>query len=175
MIAVNRILVPTDRSTLATRALRYALDLAKYYRAELHVLHVVTHSPDAAIAGVGPTGESSAGLTLVEDLGAKAKREAESLSSLIDGLAADLPIAAMTTVRIGAPWQEIVQYADEAGIDLIVIGTHARKVMKRILLGSTSKSVLEHVACPVLMVPLAAIKKDHAAAAAAGIQIGTGG
>jgi nucleotide-binding universal stress UspA family protein len=72
----------------------------------------------------------------------------------------DSPVPPVVVVRVGLEWETIARYAEEAGIDLIVIGTHARSVMKRILLGSTSKAVLEHAPCPVLMVPLATL--EHA-------------
>ena len=60
----------------------------------------------------------------------------------------------MTKVLEGAPDLQISRYAADAAIDLIVIGTHARGLVRRIFLGSVSKAVMEHAPCPVLMVPL---------------------
>lgn len=166
MINLKRILMPTDFSELAAHALRYACDLARAYRAELHVLHVVSPSQDLPVAADGGAGMASigGGVVLMESLHDAVARKSKELQTHIDAFSHDrLPAAPTGAVRTGVPWEEIVRYADEAAIDLIVIGSHARGVMKRIFLGSTSKAVLEHVARPVLMVPIAALKYDAGA------------
>ena len=66
----------------------------------------------------------------------------------------------MTKVLEGAPDLQICRYAAETAIDFIVIGTHARGLVRRIFLGSVSKAVVEHAPCPVLMVPLTAAETD---------------
>lgn len=157
MIRLNRILIPTDFSPLAAHALRYACDLAGTYRAELHVLHVVTSPCDVPIAADTGAGLGISGMVLLETAKDAADQAANRLKMHVSAECAALPLAPITAVRSGVPWEEIVRYADDSSIDLIVIGSHARGVMKRILLGSTSKSVLEHVARPVLMVPVAAV------------------
>ncbi len=162
MIPMNRVLVPTDFSELATRGLEYALDLARTYKAELHVLHVVAPSRQApAAVGTGLV-EGAGALVMIETAEQVASRRAEELRTYVHDRAAGLLVAPQTAVRIGAVWEQIAGYADEARIDLIVIGTHARSLLKRILLGSTSKAVLEHAACPVLMVPIAAVQRAGA-------------
>ena len=54
--------------------------------------------------------------------------------------------------RIGLPAEEIVQYADEHAIDLIVMGTHGREGVMRVVLGSVAESVVRRAPCPVLTV-----------------------
>lgn len=153
MTTVKRVLVPTDFSELACQALDYAGDLSRHYAAELHVLHVIVPGWGIPVTGADPAVDvptNSVPVIPTEQMLAEA---AELLKVHTRPL--DLPIPPVEVVRVGPAWQAIVRYAEEAGIDLTVIGTHARGVVKRILLGSTSKAVLEHAPCPVLMVPLA--------------------
>lgn len=161
MIPTKKILAPTDFSELAEHALHFALDLARAYKAELHVLHVVTPSEATPVAVSGAVGDGAGGLVLLETAEEVASRRAKELTSYVESRCGGLPNPTVTCVRIGAAWQEIARYADEVAVDLIVIGSHARGVMQRILLGSTSKAVLEHVACPVLMAPIAAMERQR--------------
>ncbi|MFO0840143.1 MAG: universal stress protein [Phycisphaerae bacterium] len=166
MIHMNRVLIPTDFSELARHALGYACDLARTYRAELHVLHVVSLAKEAPVAmeaGIG-VGDGVASTALMESVVEDAARRARQLQAHVAEFSGELPIAPIAVVRNGVAWEQIARYADEAAIDLIVIGSHARGVMKRILLGSTSKAVLEHVARPVLMVPIASLQGGAVAA-----------
>lgn len=164
MINLNRILIPTDFSELSAHALQYASDLARTYRAELHVLHVVAtaHEVPAAVGGGADVGMGNVGAVLMESAANLVSRKTQELRTHIAEISGELPVEPVALVRTGVPWNEIVRYADEVAIDLIVIGSHARGIMKRILLGSTSKSVLEHAACPVLMVPIAVLQGDSA-------------
>ncbi len=165
MIPMNRVLVPTDFSELATRGLEYAMDLARNYKAELHVLHVVAPSRQAPAAiGTGLV-EGAGAMMIIETAEQVAARRADELRAHVHDRSGGLLVPPQTEVRIGAIWEQIARYADEARIDLIVIGTHARSLLQRILLGSTSKAVLEHASCPVLMVPIAAVNRPETSAA----------
>lgn len=159
MITVKRVLVPTDFSELACRALEYASDLSRHYAAELHVLHVIVPGWEMPVTGADPAVDvpgNSVPVIPTEQMLAEA---AELMKVHTRPL--DLSIPPVEAVRVGSEWQAIVRYVEEAGIDLVVIGTHARSVVKRILLGSTSKAVLEHAPCPVLMVPIAAAEQPR--------------
>lgn len=177
MIVLNRILIPTDFSDLAIHALRYACDFARTYRTELHVLHIVSATEEVPVAidggsGVGPIG-SSGGVTLMEPIQDVLARKSQELRAHLAEFNPDhLPVEPIAVVRSGVPWKEIVRYSEEAAIDLIVIGSHARGVMNRILLGSTSKAVVEHIARPVLMVPIAAMRDVNKIASSC-TQVGT--
>ena len=164
MIALNRILIPTDFSDLALHALRYACDFARTYRTELHALHVVSPATEVPIAGSGAGMGGMGGIALMESIHDVVARKSKQLQAhLAEFIPDHLPVEPIAVVRSGVPWEEIVCYSEEVAVDLIVIGSHARGVMKRILLGSTSKAVLEHVARPVLMVPIAALKQSASA------------
>ncbi len=119
------ILVATDFSGLATDAVGVAADYARRLGGRLHVLHVAW--PD-----VGP------------DTRATLERMAHDASGG----------AGIGAVRSGLiPASEIVRYADEHAIDLIVVGTHGRTGVSRVLLGSVAERVVRTAACPVLTVP----------------------
>ncbi len=151
---IRHVLLPTDYSNLARNAAVYARSLAELYRATLHVVHVLERVP-AAAPGPDVTG-LALGVPGPEALAAVQ----EATSRFVEDHLPDLAIPVVTRVLEGSPDIQIARYAAGASIDLIVIGTHARGVVKRIFLGSTSKSVLEHAPCPVMMVPLALVESE---------------
>lgn len=158
MIPMNRVLIPTDFSELATHALGYACELAKTYSAELHVLHVVAPAPNEALAAGIPGSMIPVATGPLNLVGDTIACETEKLAAYVRDHISDQPVKPVVAVRFGSAWEEITRYAADAKIDLIVIGTHARGMVKRMLLGSVGKAVLEHAHLPVLMVPMAAME-----------------
>jgi len=147
-MAVNfqRILFPTDFSELAQAALEYARELAQAFTAELHCLHVVDDAyqywtamgPESIPVGPPPENLQEIARTRMEQF----KKEH------LGGLARD----AVTTVRLGRPFSEIITYARENNICLIVMGTHGRGAIAHMLLGSTTEKVVRKAPCAVLTV-----------------------
>ena len=130
----ERILVPTDRSDPARRALEQAADLATRYGATLTALHVVdTRELDG---GSGVDERTEAARTELDDA--------------LDDL--DVDPTPEGVVRAGIPSEEILDYADDAGMDLIVMGTHGRTGVRRYLLGSVAEKVVRLSDVPVLNV-----------------------
>lgn len=163
MAPIKRILCATDFSDLAASALACAVDLARRYGSQLHVLHVASPARELPIAGDAGLGMVDVGAMLVvESIQDIIAERQHRLQMLVDGLQ-PLPSAPVAVVRSGSAWEVIARYVEELAIDMVVIGSHARGMMQRVLLGSTSKSVLEHVACPVLMVPIAATTRRECA------------
>jgi nucleotide-binding universal stress UspA family protein len=72
------------------------------------------------------------------------KREVESLG--------EVGVPVETRLRVGTPWREIVQAADELGATLIVMGSHGKRSLEELLLGNTVERVTRHANCPVLVV-----------------------
>lgn len=146
MIGVTHILVPTDFSKLSRHAGAHALALARAHSARITVVHV----NEPVFAGV-PASEIGVGVVAmsVDD---------ESIRGQLDAYVREVFAGAQpppaAEVLHGATATALTDFARDRGVDLIVIGTHARGLVNRILLGSVSKSVLEHAHCPVLMVPL---------------------
>ena len=143
MIALKKILVPTDFSDCSDAAVKYGRAFATAFQASLHLLHIVQDpytQPWAAEAFPAPLGEM-----LVEWQTQAGKR----LATLLPEPERENAVVA---TLVGSPFQEIVRYASEQEIDLIVIGTHGRGALGHMLLGSVAEKVVRKAPCPVLTV-----------------------
>ena len=124
----------------------YARGLASFFKATIHVLHVI---PDQTwpIEGTGMA---------VPDLIGTWEKEAQAH---LESLKSQDVATEVHTVR-GQPFAQIVQYAKEHEIELIVMGTHGRGAVQHMLLGSVAEKVVRAASCPVLTVrhPDAAIE-----------------
>jgi nucleotide-binding universal stress UspA family protein len=143
MIGLNRILVATDFSTCSHEALEYASELARRFAAELHLLHVAD-DPHNVFPHAG-------GTIPVEEL---ARAEAETDAALrrsAEVLEREGRQVQRSVVR-GVPFVEIIRYAREHDIDLIVVGTHGRTGLQQALMGSVAERVVRKAPCPVLVV-----------------------
>lgn len=138
----DRILIPTDGSNAVRPAVEAALTLAETHGATLYALFIV----DQPIS-VSGTGEGFTGLdNLLDEL----EEEGHQATSAIADQATDRDIETMTAVRRGNPHDDILTYANEHDIDLIVMGTHGRTGVKRALLGSVTEDIVRHSEIPVL-------------------------
>lgn len=142
MLSIRRVLWPTDFSEGAGRAFPYAAALASWHEAELHVLNVQKTS------ATSPVGDNvSFPLSL------------DALDQLLGG-DTDPPqhveLEELSVVQEqrdeGAPPETIVSYAEEREADLVVMGTHGRRGLQRLLIGSVTEEVLRTAPCPVLTV-----------------------
>lgn len=140
----DTILLPTDGSDPAGPATEMALDLARTHDAILHVLFIVDQP-----TSVSGTGEGFSGLdNLLDTLESKGHQVTDEIAEQAD----DRGIETVAAVRRGNPHDDILMYADEHGIELIVMGTHGRTGVKRALLGSVTENVVRHSEIPVLTV-----------------------
>jgi nucleotide-binding universal stress UspA family protein len=145
MIALERILIPTDFSEPSDVALTYGLELARAFRATAIVIHVVKDR-FARVFGDGIVVSTP---ELQADHENSARRR---LDVLLHGGHRDLPEVQTTVIVSSAPADAIAGYARDADIDLIVIGTHGRGGMAHFLLGSVAERVVRIAPCPVLTV-----------------------
>lgn len=145
MISLKKILFPTDFSDCAKAAQDYAWAMAEQFQAELHVLHVL-----ADVMMMMP--EPGSALSLPQNYLVDLKQEAERSLDKILPDAAKKGRRVVRALRMGNPFIEIVKYAEEAGIDLIVVGTHGRGALAHMLLGSVAEKVVRKAKCPVLTV-----------------------
>ena len=144
LIAISRILFPTDFSESAKEAQQYATELADRFGAELHLLHVIApFMPyvDAASPWVMPESDMH---FLVE---AADNRLANELDSRWSGTH-----RMRHTTVIGFAVDEILKYSTENKIDLIVVGTHGHSGLSRLLIGSVAEKLVRTASCPVLTV-----------------------
>jgi universal stress protein A len=145
--AVTRILAPIDFSPSSRAALQYAIFLAGKHGAELEVLHVAEPpgyvGPDAlALLPVGSVQPS------FDQTKAEVQREVEGLLAK----AGDRPKTVAVRVDNGEPSDVILRLAGDGGADLIVMGTHGRTGLSRLLIGSVAEAVLRRSSCPVLTI-----------------------
>lgn len=142
---IRRILFPTDFSEPTSYAQAYATELARQFGANLYMLHVL---PEMTL----PLPDSSDSWT-APDFALKARLEAAEHQMGID-LPADLVNESRITRKAvaGIVVEEIVKYATDHEIDLIVVGTHGRTGLFRFLLGSVAEKVVRLASCPVLTV-----------------------
>ena len=145
MLNLHRILCPTDFSEFSESSIRYACELAEKFNAELHLLNVLQDYDAVAPA----TGESFA--PFMDWLPELRKQSQEQLANL-PGAELGLKLCVHRTTRVGAPIDEIVKYAKEHNIDLIVQGTHGRRGIRHMLLGSVAENIVRYAPCPVLTV-----------------------
>lgn len=141
----DRLLLPTDASAGIDRAIEHAIDAAKRYDAELHVLYVV----DTDTYGSYPGDEY-----VHEDEGLEQALERtgrDSIGEIVD-LAESAGIETESIVRHGVPHEEILAYADEADIGLTVVGSKNRSGEYRRLLGSVAERVARMSTRPVTVV-----------------------
>ncbi|QSG02592.1 universal stress protein [Natranaeroarchaeum sulfidigenes] len=138
----DRILVPTDGSTGVGRAVEHAIELATIHDATVHAIYVVN---SATFAGL-PMEASWDGISDV------LREEGEEALELVEELAARSTVPVETRLIDGSPRRAIVEYAEGHDCDLIVMGTHGRGGIDRLLMGSVTEGVIRTSDRPVLTV-----------------------
>ena len=140
----HRIVVPTDFSPDAARAVRVASELSRTYSAPLTIVHV--YDPVAYPLPDGYVMYTSTQLSSMWE-----EFEQRIAQAKADALAAGA-LQAETRLLEGLTAAEIVRFAQDGGYDLIVMGTHGRTGLSRVLLGSVAARVVQTAGCPVLTV-----------------------
>ncbi len=139
-MSFHRILVAVDSSPLSITAARTGLELARALGAEAAIVHAV--EPPVDLSGeIGIPDE-----VLLEVAGPETGKIIASLER-----SADLPPNTLQFIRVGHAQEVIGRVAAEWSADLIVIGSHGRGGLGRVLLGSVAEAVVRHAACPVLI------------------------
>ena len=141
------LLVPIDFSEHSKRTVEYAARFAARYRATVRLLHVF-QIPDYAVTQYEHRQQGSEALKSQVDLAEEVAQE--NLSAFEQNLL-NKGIHVNAYLRVGYPFEEIVLMANDPDVDLIIIGSHGRSGIKRLLLGSTAERVVEHAPCPVLV------------------------
>ncbi|MEI8020144.1 MAG: universal stress protein [Schlesneria sp.] len=143
-VSIRRILFPTDFSEPSAEAQKYALTLADQFGAELHLLHVV-------VPPVIPFPDSSTSWTMPDvGLTEQVKGAERRFSMEIREWGEERRV--VSAVITGLAVEEIVKYAEEHVIDLIVVGTHGLTGLSHLLIGSVAEKLVRVAMCPVLTV-----------------------
>lgn len=138
----DRILVPTDGSDPALAATDHALTIGERFDATVHALYVVDID---GIAHEAP----GLGLDALRDA---LRSEGEAATATVAERAEERGIAVRQSVVEGVAEDAVVDYADDEGIDLIVMGTHGRRGLDRYLVGSVTERVVRRTDVPTLVV-----------------------
>jgi nucleotide-binding universal stress UspA family protein len=146
MIEIRQILCPVDFSDHSRRALDHAIAIARWYEAKVTALHVFSPAPVAAF-GPGPVVFEPIVLTAVDRDQLLADTKAFAEAEGAPGVTIDV------AVREGTTAGEILEQAASMNADLLVIGTHGRSGVERLVLGSVAEKVLRKASCPVMTVP----------------------
>lgn len=144
METISKILVPLDFSAHSTRALEFAVDLARRYDARLELVHVFDISVFTMPDGMPmfAPGQFDEIMADIQRLLAGAKHDALAGGALL----------VETKLLEGKPELEILSFAREGKFDLIVLGTHGRSGLKHLLLGSVAERIVRGAPCPVFTV-----------------------
>ena len=145
-----KILIATDGSDVAARGLEQGLALAKALGS---AVTIVTATEPAAIVGGGYASIAGTGVDVLPELMQAQQESADKLLTDAKAAAAAAGLAAATArVDDSFPAEAIVATAEKIGADLIVMGSHGRRGVSRVLLGSQASNVLTHTKVPVLVV-----------------------
>lgn len=139
----KKILCPVDFSQFTQDVINYAVDLAKKYDAELHVMHVV---PNMTYFTPYESFLTPENLVAVE------KNIQDEVENNFAKLLKNETVPTRTIIRTGVPFVEIIDYAKSESIDLIVMGTHGHSGIEHILIGNVAEKVVRKSPCPVMTI-----------------------
>src|SRR5579864_526734 len=141
-LTIKNVLFATDFSATSDAALPYATAICRRFGATLHAAHVLSDAN--LLLMTGGIDYVSMG-TIYDDAHTEAKEK-------LDQMAARLEIPNRCYVRHGQVWKGLAALIEENEIDLLVVGTHGRTGLGKLLLGSVAEDILRHASCPVLTV-----------------------
>lgn len=143
--AIKTILMPTDFSECATTALTWARTLAAAFKAKIVLLHAV----DLVSYVWVPAGPASVPAPVPDDV---AQRIMDVAEKSLHASAARAPEIARRLIRKGHPRDVILEVAKEVAADVVVMGTHGRRRVSQVFIGSVAEHVVRHAPVPVLVI-----------------------
>ncbi|HVG62173.1 MAG TPA: universal stress protein [Hyalangium sp.] len=145
----SRILVPVDLSEGSQALIDYAIQLAKPFNAVIELIHAWEPpqyvAPDLLVAAPGWNSQSLEKVAVDA-----ATKELDTLAAKLK----DAPVPIKHRVVVGEAASTILRVAEEGKHDLIVMGTHGRRGLPRLLLGSVAQKIVARAHCPVLTLHL---------------------
>ena len=148
MFVPKRILVPTDFSNYSSLALKHAVEIAKQYQAEVHLLHVIDEKLHQCLSDycISDAVMEQIAKESVKTATDKLQQEALRMTD------ANSDVEIFYKVRQGILDEEIMNEQEEKKIDLIVIASHGKTESQAHLIGSVAERVIEYAPCPVLVI-----------------------
>lgn len=148
MITIRKVLVPIDFSENSRKAVDYGVEIARDRKSKLHYLHVINQRTLDTIGELSSKGYKGDILTAIRNL---IRAREQELDSFIPQSARE-GFDVLFVIRQGKPADEIIKFAREAQIDLIIAGTKGRSALEAAMIGSVTASLVNHAPCPVLVV-----------------------
>ena len=145
----ENILVPTDGSEAARAAVDQAVDIASKYGGRLHAVYVI--DIDATNVTLGTEQVERIKHGKIDEM-PELKARAVDATGYVADVAADHGVDVEEHIRVGYPVRSIRRFVDDHDVDLIVMGSHGRSGLSRVVLGSVSEKVLRQTHLPVLIV-----------------------
>ncbi len=143
MAEIKKILFPVDFTNSSRKIIPHLLLFAQKFGAEIHLLHVVRGPEEFSGFEMGAAWWSTYEKELIE--GAQ-----KAMDRLVEEALSGHSV--ITKVLMGDIVEEILNYAKGAGIQLIVMGTHGRKGLEKVMFGSVAEGVVKSADCPVLTI-----------------------
>lgn len=143
-LAIKKVLVPIDFSDYSKNALKYAVNFAKSFGADMTLIYVVEpiiYPPDFSMGQIAIP-------TISTEWDDRAREELDKLAKT------EIPaeVKVKTLIKTGKPFVEIIETAAEEDIDIIIIAAHGHSAVEKILFGSTADKVVRKAPCPVLTI-----------------------
>ncbi len=145
MTIFNKILIATDGSEDAKRAVSAGVEIARQFDSDIYAVHVLSQISSKVLPAGSRMTEHDLPFKDIEREGNRIIGSVEEIG-ISEGLAVD------TVLLMGHPAEEILNFADENNVDLIVVGTLGKTKIKKFLLGSVAENVVRHSDVPVLVV-----------------------
>ncbi|MFC6824480.1 universal stress protein [Halopelagius fulvigenes] len=153
----ERILVPTDGSETAEQAVEQAVDIASKYGSTIHALYVI--DVDATSYSLGTEQVDRIRQGHLDEM-PEVKADADEATGYVADAATERGVSVEEHVTAGEPARAIRKFVEENDIDLVVMGSHGRSGLSRVVLGSVAEKVLRRTRLPVLVVDGADEKAD---------------
>ncbi|MEC4676987.1 MAG: universal stress protein [Nitrospirota bacterium] len=141
MVLFNKVVLAVDGSDISRNAVKYAIELAKQSNGTVVAIHVIPPIDVMDIETFRPE-------KILEGL----KEEGKKILSEVDELAVKAGVKVQTSIESGVPFEKICSVAETLGCDLIIMGSHGRTGIGKVLIGSVTERVISRATCPVLVV-----------------------
>ena len=147
----SKLLVPIDGSEPSFHAARVAINIANKFNSEIIVLFVVVSPSKSEYANLTGLVTPKQIDMIIKNAKEESKKWFNRIEDIVKEKNPNLKLSTKVILTGVAVYGEIIHYAQEENIDLIVIGTRGRSGIKRLLLGSTASGVVTYANCPVLV------------------------
>ncbi|HID98572.1 MAG TPA: universal stress protein [Thermodesulfobacteriaceae bacterium] len=144
MVEIKKILFPVDFTTSSTKVLPYVKYMAEKLAATIHIIHVVRGPEEFSGFEMGAAWYASFEGEIL-------KGAEQAMTNFLEDNMTGID-AVESSIKLGDAVEQILKEADNIGADLIIIGTHGRKGLEKIMFGSVAEGVVKRAECPVMTV-----------------------